>query len=126
MGYLAYIIALIWTAFQNTTGMTFNQGVKMFLDQAVVVNKWMFWIIVGIYVVVLLIALLMLLFGGDLASYAGALGGCYVAIMIFVPIAQGIVWWISAGMARAFGPTGITDPIKFWIFVALTLLLGAG
>jgi hypothetical protein len=127
MGYLAYIISLIWMAFQETTGLTFNQSVKMLLDQAVVVNKWMFWVIVGIYVVGLLIALGSFLLGrGGLASYAGTLGGCYLAVMIIIPIAQGFVWWISAGMANAFGPDGITNPTKFWIFLALTVLLGAG
>lgn len=125
MGYLAYIISLIWLATQDTVGLTFNQGAKMFLDKAVIVNKWLFWIILGVYFLIFLVLLILFLtkrIDRDIIS----IGGCQMAFLIFLPIAQGFVWWMSSGMANAFGPDGIIQPVKFWVLVILTILIGTG
>jgi len=126
MGYLAYIFSLIWLAFQDTTGLTFNQGTKMFLDQAVIINKWMFWAIIGIYLVVGFILLLLFLIKQARLSGIGILSGCWLAFFIFVPIGQGFVWWMSSGIANTFGLDGIIQPVKFWVLVILTVLIGIG
>lgn len=122
MGYLAYVISLILTALQNTKGLTFTQGVKMFLDTAVIVNEVLFCIAVAAFVLILVVSII--IFRDDLSNSGGGMG-CAMYLFILAAL-QGIVWGISAGMASAFGPNGITDPTKFWIFVALAILLGSG
>lgn len=126
MGYLAYIISLIWLASQDTIGLNFNQGTKMFLDKAVIVNKWMFWGIIGLYVIVGLIILILFLVKHVDRSEIGILSGCSLIFFIFLPIAQGFVWWMSSGIANSFGPDGIIQPVKFWVLVILTVLIGTG
>ena len=125
MGYLAYIISLIWLAVQDTTGLTFNQGTKMFLDKAVIINKWMFWVMIGIYAAILLV-LLILFLTKHIGRSTISIGGCQMAFLIFLPIFQGFVWWMSTGIANSFGLDGIIQPVKFWVLVILTVLIGIG
>lgn len=122
MGYLGYIISLIWVVVQDTTGLSFNQGVDIFFNHAVVVNKILFWIVLGIVLIIGMAALIL----SKTVGLDWRLSGCWIAFLIFMPIGQGFIWWMSSGLANAFGPEGIIQPIKFWALVILSLLIGTG
>jgi hypothetical protein len=128
MGYLAMIIALIQVATSNTTGMTLNQGVDLFLDKWVAVNHtfltiaWVVWIAA----IVISLILILVLGRGEYLTGVRASCGCYVIPLVILPLWQWVFLHISIGMANAWGPTGMIDQTKFIFLAILTVLLGGG
>ena len=120
MGYLVYIFALTTVVLGNTKELTFNQGVDKFLDIAVNINQFLFWVILAIWVFWMAFIVVSLLTKSKLAL------GCTTVFFTVLPILQLFMWRMSIGLANSFDPSGITDPTKFWALVALTVLLGLG
>jgi hypothetical protein len=115
MGYLAYFISLVSLVVNHPTNMTFNQRVDHFLDQAVSINGWMFWICVAIWIITVL----------SVKITKHRLTGWLSVILLTLPIGQGLVWLMSSGIATSFSAdAGVTDLIKFLGLIILTLIIG--
>ena len=115
MGYLAYFIALIWLVFQTTTGMGFNQGLDLFLDKAVEINKIFFFVAIALWVIVLIKAIV---------SKRKTTTGCLSIFLLLLPLFQGAIWFMSSQIASSFSQQGIVDPIKFWVLVGISVVIG--
>ena len=122
MGYLAYVIALVALVLSDTQGMTINQGVDKLLDDAVGINQFFLWLILGFWA----LGLFLSLFEGFRRNAKSCLGcGCITFLLVFLPPIHFIIWQVNVGLANSFGPSGPTDPVQFWALVALTVFMGA-
>lgn len=130
MSYLSFIIALVQLLNQGgTAGLTFYEGLDLYLDMVVNVERFFLNLSLIVGGVVFVIALVAVLLNrksrtGTAASYGC---GCYALILAVAwPILEAITYWIATGLANSVSAVGITDPTKFWLLVILMALLGAG
>lgn len=127
MSYFAYILALIGLLLKDTKGWPMEKGVSEILNSAASINGTLFWISLVIWVIFLIIAGVTLLLGHrDEILGLGCFCGCGLIFLALLPIWQFLMWRVSLAMAGAYGPSGATDPVKFWAMVALMLFFGVG
>ncbi len=130
MTYLSFIIALIQVVSKGETeGLSFVQGLDIYLDRVVRIERVFLFISLGLAAVVLLAAFLAMLFGrqyGETSAF-GFTCGCWIAFLVAIwPILEATTLWIATGLANSVGPESITNPTKFVLLAVLMLLLGAG
>lgn len=126
MSYLSFIIALVKLLNRGgTAGLTFYEGLDVYLDMVVNVEKFFLNLSIIVGVVVFLIAVVIALLTKE--SRTGFACGCYALVFAVIwPILEAITLWISTGLADSVTVAGIADPTKFWLLVMLMALLGAG
>jgi len=132
MAAFVYLFSLIYLAVANTTNLNFAQEVKLFLDVALVINKWLFLIILFITLVVFLSGIIVTVFSvivgnkkyiWDKLSFGLSCSTCITLPIIFLPIAQGLIYWANYLMANSIASQGIINPFKFWFGLILTILM---
>jgi len=138
VGYLAYLTSLTVLAFKDTTGLTFAEGLDIFLDIVTKVNRIMFWVVLFLwsFLILVYLGLLVLAFpratstisteGRFVVFGGGECTGCIGLIMLIALLTQWVVWRCSVVMANSWGPEGYTDPVKFWVMLGIIILLGIG
>jgi hypothetical protein len=127
MTYLAYIYAIVKVVlFTNTSHMSFNQGMGVFLNTAAGAQEFLFWVSLVIWAVISIVIVgTVLLAGKNLLSGITSLGCIAIPFAIY-PLLQWLLWHVSLILANSWGSTGIIDPIKFWGIVILFLIAGLG
>ncbi|MFA6214950.1 MAG: hypothetical protein WC768_00090 [Patescibacteria group bacterium] len=132
MAGLVYLFSLIYTAIANTAGLSLNSEIDLFLNTALTLNRWLFFIVldlaaaiflVGIIITVISIARGNKKFIWDKFSFGFSCTTCLTLPLLFLPVAQGLVYWANFLMANSFSAAGIIDPFKFWFGLVLTVLL---
>ncbi|MFA5022411.1 MAG: hypothetical protein WC508_05015 [Patescibacteria group bacterium] len=132
MAGLIYLISLIYLAVANTANLNFGQEVSLFLNTALFLNKWLFLIILtitlAVFLVGIIITLLSIIVGNkryilDKLSFGLSCSACITLPILFLPIAQGLVYWGNYLMANSITDQGIADPFKFWFGLILTILM---
>ncbi|MFA7628281.1 MAG: hypothetical protein WCY37_02625 [Candidatus Dojkabacteria bacterium] len=130
MTYLSFIIALVQIISKGETdGLSFAQGLDIYLDRVVRIERVFLFISLGLAAVVLLAVLVAILFGrqyGETSAF-GFTCGCWIVFLVAIwPILEGVTYWIATGLASSVGPDSITNPTKFILLTVLMIILGAG
>lgn len=130
MSYLSFIIALLQLLNQGgTQGLTLYQGLDIYLDLVVGVERFFLNLSLGFMIIVLIVgAVIAVLSSGSWRESVSGLGcGCYLLILAFIwPVLEFITFWIATGLADSVTAAGIIDPTKFWLLVILMALIGVG
>jgi hypothetical protein len=131
MTYLSFIIALIQVVSKGETeGLSFVQGLDIYLDRVVRIERVFLFISLGVAAVVLIAAIVGMFIGRQYSSEVSAFGftcGCWIVFMVAIwPLLEAVTYWIATGLASSVGPESITNPTKFALLAVLMLLLGAG
>jgi hypothetical protein len=121
MTYLAYVIAALMMLATNTSKMTGYEGLHVYLRDVVSIQEAFFWASIGIWVLAMGIVLL----GGRKLDLKGC-SGCLTFVLILLPAIQYLMLWLSRILERSTGAHGITNPVHFWIAVAVLAFLGSG
>lgn len=124
MGYLAYIVAAIMMLFEETSNLTRDEGIDMFLDKAASVNEFIFYAVLVVVAILIAISFILSLMGRSVEIGAGC--GCSSMMLLLLPLARFIVWRLSVGMANNWDAAGPTDEVRFYVYLVLTILLGSG
>ena len=130
MTYLSFIIALIQVISKGETeGLSFVQGLDIYLDRVVRIERVFLFISLAVAAIVFLAAIVAMFFGRQYgeASAFGFTCGCWIVFLVAIwPILEGVTYWIATGLASSVGPEGITNPTKFILLTILMIILGAG
>ena len=131
MAALVYLFSLIYLALIDTAGLTFQQETDLYLNITLNVNQWLFWLLLGIMIAIflagLIFTLVLICLGNkkyvlDRLSLGLSCSSCAALSIVFLPAAQGLIFWGNHLMANAYSGGGIIDPFKFWFGFAITIL----
>lgn len=135
MSYLAYLLSIIEMV---TSGKTAGEpflytGLKQFLDGAVRWNEIFLTVslvIAGIAALIVTVSIFAAKASHGRKQWIfngmGAGCGCSFLFLLLLPLLQLLDLWITRGLASSVSLEGITDPTKFWLLLALIVLLGSG
>jgi hypothetical protein len=129
--YLSFIIALVQIISKGETdGLSFAQGLDIYLDRVVRIERVFLFISLGVAAVVLIAAIVGMFVGRQYSSEVSAFGftcGCWIVFMVAIwPLLEAVTYWIATGLASSVGPDSITNPTKFILLTVLMIILGAG
>lgn len=125
MGYIAYIIAGLMEFFGGSSK-TFDQGFDHFLSTAANINHFLIWVALGIWAFIVLVCILFAIFGRLNVRLQGCVGLFAGVMMAALPLWQFVIYWLNTVMSNAYGPEGITHPVKFWVAGFFTWWLATG
>lgn len=127
MSYLSFIIAAFQLFGMDTSAMTTSEGLDIYLDLVVSVERA--FLSVSLIVFAVFAAILILLFVTRIVMLdehslcCGYIALCFAVIW---PVLEFVTWSISKGLADSVSSTGIIDPIKFYLLAGLMVILGWG